>query len=117
MNYGEHEEEINATLKSLKDSKAENIVIIKTDIETAGTDFVIVCTGTAFVHVSAIANTLRDQIKVGLGIPASVFEGREHGRWILIDYPFATVHVMLQEIRDYYRIEEIHKDCEQENIQ
>lgn len=117
MNYGENKEEIEATLKSLKDSKAEDITIIKTDIETTGTDFVIVCKGTAFVHVSAIANTLKDQIKVEFGISPSVFEGRAEGRWILIDFPFATVHVMLQEIRDYYKIEDIHKDCEQENIQ
>jgi len=116
MNYGEHEEEIKAAIKYLKDAKAEDITIIKTDIETAGTDFVIVCKATAFVHTSAIANTLKERMKVDLGISPSVFEGREHGRWVLLDYPFAIVHIMLQEIRDYYKIEEIHKDCEQENI-
>jgi len=117
MKYGEYEEVLKASIKFLKDAKAEDITIIKTDLETAGTDFVIVCKGTAFVHVSAIAQGFKEQVKREFGISPSVFEGRELGRWILMDYPFATIHVMLQEIRDYYKIEEIHKDCERENIE
>jgi len=109
-------EELNAAIKILKDSKAEDIVLIKTNLETAGTEFVIICRGTAFVHVSAIAQNLKDKMKVEHKIAPLVFEGREHGRWVLVDYPFATVHVMLQELRDYYKIEELHKDCERLEI-
>ncbi|MCL2845213.1 MAG: ribosome silencing factor [Chitinivibrionia bacterium] len=109
-------EELNAAIKILKDSKAEDIVVIKTDLETVGTEYVIVCKGTAFVHVSAIAQNLKDRLKVENGIAPLVYEGREHGRWVLVDYPFATVHVMLQELRDYYKIEELHKDCERLEI-
>lgn len=116
MNYGENAEEIEAALKFLKDAKAEDITVIKTDIETTGTDFIIVCKGTAFVHVAAVANALKEQIKKEFGISPSIFEGREHGRWIVLEYPFAVFHIMLQEIRDYYRIEEIHDNCEQEII-
>jgi ribosome silencing factor RsfS/YbeB/iojap len=116
MNIAENKE-INAVIKFLKDAKAENIVLIKTDLEKSGTDFVFVCKGTAFVHVTAIAQNLREQIKREFGILPSVFEGREHGRWILLDYTFATVHVMLQEIREYYKIEELHKDCERLEIE
>lgn len=114
MNIYENKEEkaeISALVRFLRESKAENITIIKTDIEKTGTDAVIICKGTAFVHVSAIAQNLKAQLKKEFGVSPSIFEGREHGRWVLLDYPFATVHIMLQEIRDYYRIEEIHKDC------
>ena len=110
-------EEISAVVKFLRDSKAEDITVIKTDIEKTGADFIIICRGTAFVHVSAIALSIKERVKLELGISPSIFEGREHGRWVLLDYPFATVHVMLQEIRDYYKIEEIHSDCERLDIE
>ena len=112
----EKNEGLNAAIQVLKDSKAEDIVVIKTDLETVGTEFVVICRGTAFVHVSAIAQNLKEKMKVEHGIPPLVFEGREHGRWVLVDYPFATVHVMLQELRDYYKIEELHKGCERLEI-
>jgi len=110
-------EEINAAIRFLKDLKAENITLIKTDLETAGTDFVIICRGVAFVHVTAIAQNLKELLKKELGISPLVFEGREHGRWVLLDYSFGTIHIMLQELRDYYKIEEIHKDCERLDIE
>jgi len=112
----EKNEGLNAAIQVLKDSKAEDIVVIKTDLETVGTEFVVICRGTAFVHVSAIAQNLKEKMKVEHGIPPLVFEGREHGRWVLVDYPFATIHVMLQELRDYYKIEELHKGCERLEI-
>jgi ribosome-associated protein len=112
MDFIKENNDLSLLIKSLRDSKAEDIVIIKTDLEKTGTDYVVICKGTAFVHVGAIAQNLKEYIKKEIGISPSIFEGREHGRWVLLDYPFALVHVMLQEIRDYYRIEEIHKDCE-----
>lgn len=111
------DEEMSALVKFLRESKAEDITIIKTDIEKSGTDFIVVCKGTAFVHVTAIAQNLKERVKKEFGVSPSIFEGREHGRWVLLDYPFATVHVMLQEIRDYYKIEEIYKDCKRLDIE
>jgi len=116
MNIDENAE-ISALVRFLKESKAEDITIIKTDIEKTGTNFVVICKGTAFVHVSAIAQNIKAQLKKEFGISPSIFEGRELGRWVLLDYPFATIHVMLQEIRDYYKIEEIHKDCERLDLE
>ena len=113
----EKDEGLSAAIRILKDSKAENIVVIKTDLETAGQEYVIVCKGTAFVHVSAIASNLKDKLKVDYGIAPLIFEGREQGRWALLDYHFGTIHIMLQELRDYYRIEDLHKGCERLDIE
>ncbi|MDR0303450.1 MAG: ribosome silencing factor [Chitinispirillales bacterium] len=113
----EENEEIGALVKFLKEAKAEDITIIKTDVEKTETDFVVICKGAVFVHVSAIAQSVKAQFKKELGVSPIIFEGREHGRWILLHYSFATIHVMLQELRDYYKIEEIYKDCERLDIE
>ena len=35
------------------------------------------------------------------------YEGLEDGRWILLDYSDVVVHIMLPDVREYYKIEDI----------
>ncbi len=38
-------------------------------------------------------------------------EGDKQKEWILIDFGSVIVHVFLNEIREFYRIERLFKDC------
>ena len=38
-------------------------------------------------------------------------EGREHSRWVLLDYGDLVVHVFDQETRDYYQLERLWADA------
>ena len=38
-------------------------------------------------------------------------EGRESGRWVLLDFGDLIVHVFHQEEREFYGLERLWKDC------
>jgi len=38
-------------------------------------------------------------------------EGRESGRWVLLDFGDLIVHVFHQEERDFYQLERLWRDC------
>ncbi len=38
-------------------------------------------------------------------------EGDKQKEWVLIDFGSIVVHVFLNDIREYYRIERLFKDC------
>ena len=39
-------------------------------------------------------------------------EGDKQKEWVLIDFGSVIMHVFLKEVREFYRIERLFKDCE-----
>lgn len=99
-----------------QDMKAENIVTINTGAESPVADWIVICEGTSFVHVAAVANKIRTHFKQTAGMLPYHMEGQEANRWIAIDYTDIVVHIMLKELRDYYQIEELWSEYPQETI-
>ncbi|EDM64681.1 iojap domain protein, partial [Moritella sp. PE36] len=70
------------------------------------TDIMIVCTGTSKTHVKSISNHLyleakRNEVFV-MGI-----EGKEDSEWVLVDMGDIVVHIMQQQTRDLYQLEQL----------
>ena len=103
-------------IELLQDMKAENIVVINTGEESPITDWVIVCEGTSFVHVGAIATKIRTHFKQVEGMLPYHMEGDDANRWVAIDYTDIVVHIMLPQLREYYKIEELWAEYPQETI-
>ena len=58
----------------------------------------------------AIADAVEDELgKVKL--KARFREGRETGRWILLDFGDLVVHVMHEQEREFYSLERLWRDC------
>lgn len=95
-----------AILNSLDDMKAIDVVSIDVKHVTSTFDKIIICSGTSNRHVKSIAEktvrNLKDQ-----GLRAMSMEGENTAEWVLIDYVDIVVHVMKQEVRDYYQIERL----------
>ncbi len=90
---------------SLEDIKALNVVVI--DIaHTSVADHMIICTGRSQRHVKSIADRVALAAKEA-GHPAIGVEGDKIGDWVLLDLGDIIVHVMLQEVRDYYQLEKL----------
>ena len=45
------------------------------------------------------------------GIKTRFREGRETGRWILLDFGDLVVHIMHEQEREYYSLERLWRDC------
>lgn len=61
-------------------------------------------------QAQAIAEQVEDEL-AKLSIKARFREGRETGRWILLDFGDLVVHVMHEQEREYYSLERLWRDC------
>jgi ribosome-associated protein len=66
----------------------------------------VICTGTSNRHVKSIADKLAIKAKAD-GLPPISIEGEQDAEWVLVDLGDAIVHVMQQEARDFYQLEEL----------
>jgi len=105
---------LDVVIDILQSVKAENVTIVNGGEESAVADWIVICEGNSFVHVNAIANTVRSHFKTEENILPFHEEGRDYKRWILLDYTDVVVNIMLPELRDHYELEELWKDCDQE---
>ncbi|MCD6182136.1 MAG: ribosome silencing factor [Candidatus Cloacimonetes bacterium] len=86
--------------------KGENLVTIDVKEKSDFADFLIICHGTAELHVRAIGQHIIDMAKEAeLHVLHS--EGMKSGSWVLIDFGDIIVHIFTEKTRDYYRLEEL----------
>lgn len=91
--------------KTLSDGKAEDITVIDLNGKTAIADFLVIATGRAPRHVTALAEQVQMRLKK-TGVPASL-EGADTGDWVIVDAGDVIVHVFHSETREMYCIEEL----------
>lgn len=95
-----------AVLKSLDESKAEDVVQIDLRGKSEMGDFMIIATGRSSRQVSSMAEKLTDNLKQAFGILSKV-EGRDTGDWVLVDAGDVIVHVFRPEVREFYQLEKM----------
>ncbi len=73
-------------------------------------DAFLIVSGSVERNVQAISDEIEDVLNQG-GVRTIRREGRESGRWVLLDFGDLIVHVFHQEERDFYGLERLWKDC------
>lgn len=91
---------------TLEDGKAEDIVTIDLQGKTTIADYMIICSGRSSRQVSALAETVADELKSELGRLCKT-EGKAQGDWVLIDTGDVVVHLFRPEVRDFYQLEKM----------
>jgi ribosome-associated protein len=81
------------------------------------TDYFIFCTGRSDRQVKAIHDGIREGMKANLEMLPIHTEGERERRWILLDYGDCIAHVMIPEVREYYRLEQLWSDAPQLKIE
>jgi ribosome-associated protein len=92
------------------DKKGERVLILDLRGLSSVTDFFVICHGTSRRHVQAIAENIRVGLKHRKVSDAHI-EGAAEGRWIVLDYIDAIVHVFDEQMRDTYRLEDLWGDA------
>lgn len=106
-----------AIVFGIQEKKGKDIVIL--DLRKLGdnvTDFFIICHGDSTTQVSAIADSIYEEVKKISKTTPWHTEGKQHAQWILLDYVDIVVHVFQKELRDFYGIEELWNDAERTEV-
>ena len=98
-------------ISSIEDKKGKNIVSIDlSKIDNAITNYFVVCSATSTTQVDAIYDNIMEKLYVDLNMKPFHREGYENSEWILIDYFDLVVHIFLEDIRNFYKLEDLWAD-------
>lgn len=113
MNTVVEDEQINEIIiDSIQDIKGKNILQMDLrGLSGAPADFFIVCEGDSTVQLNAIAGNVYKRMKEEVNTLPMSFEGRDHSKWVLVDYFNTVVHVFHPELRAFYDLEGLWNDA------
>jgi len=102
-----------ACAKAAEEIKAENIRVWDMRGVSNLTDFMIVCSGSSMPQLRAILRDVAGDVLELHGVKPVNSEGKADTRWVVLDYIDVMVHVMDQELREYYGLEDLWKDAKE----
>jgi ribosome-associated protein len=92
------------------DKKGEGVLILDLRGLSSVTDYFVISHGTSRRHVQAIAENIRFGIRE-LGVSEVHIEGFPEGKWVVLDYIDAIVHIFDEQTRELYQLEELWGDA------
>jgi ribosome-associated protein len=97
------------------DKKSLDVVIIDVRGMTSYADYFAIASGESERQVSATAEHIREQLKLG-GVSPIGSEGFESGHWVLLDYGEVVAHLFQTEARAFYDLEGLWSDAPRERV-
>lgn len=111
MTASQHALDLVRVAAAAADSKqGEDLVALDVSGPLPLTDVFLLVTGRNERNVVAIAGEIEDKM-IEAGAKPLRREGRQEGRWVLLDFGDLVVHVFHEEDRMYYSLERLWKDC------
>ena len=106
-----------AIVEGMQENKAKDIVVLDLrGIDSAVTDFFVICSGESNVQVDGIANTVQRYTRKELQERPWHQEGKTNSEWILLDYVNVVAHIFYKDARTFYDIEDLWSDAKRTNI-
>lgn len=100
----------NIAAAAAADKLGENIIALDVTEPMPLTDVFLLISGRNERQVAAIADEIEFKL-LEAGVKYLRREGKETGRWILLDFGDVICHIMHEEDRMYYSLERLWKDC------
>lgn len=91
------------------ETKAEDIRIWDLRGKSSLTDFVVICSGSSMPQLRALLRDIAEKVEERHGVRPVHADGKADTRWVVLDYIDVMVHVMHQELRVYYGLEDLWK--------
>ncbi|PRI11735.1 ribosome silencing factor [Leucobacter massiliensis] len=103
-------EELGVALRAAEGTGATAPVALRVTEQFGLADAFLIVTGSVERNVQAISDAVEDALNEA-GVRTVRREGRESGRWVLLDFGDLIVHVFHAEERDFYQLERLWQDC------
>lgn len=101
---------VDVAAKAALDKLAQNPVLVNVADRLAIAESFLIASASSERQVRSIGEEILDRVADELGVEPDHIEGRTGNRWILLDYGELVVHVLLDEERDFYRLENLWSD-------
>ncbi len=101
---------IDVAVKAASDKLAASPVLVDVSNRLAIAEAFLIVSASSERQVRAIGEEILDRVAEELGVEPDHIEGRTGNRWILLDYGELVIHVLLEEERAYYRLENLWAD-------
>lgn len=92
------------------DKKGFDVKILKLKSISSVCDYFVIVSGSANVHVRAIAEGIEDGMRQE-GHKPIMTEGNRQGNWVLLDYVDIVVHIFHEPTRRFYALEKLWGDA------
>lgn len=99
-----------ACAAAAEETKAADIAVYDLRGTSSITDFAIVCTATSTPHLRAVLNGIDKEIFEKHGVSPAYAERTPAAMWSVLDYIDVMVHIMANEVRDFYGLEKFWKE-------
>ena len=99
-------------VEAMQEKKAKNIISLDLrKITDSISQYFVVCHAPSTTQVDAIYDNVLELVQKNCDIKPFHREGYENSEWILIDYFDVVVHIFREDIRNFYKLEDLWADA------
>ena len=96
-----------ACARAAEQIQAEDIRVIDLCGVSSLTDYMVVCSGTSLPHLKAVMRDVEKEMAEQYKVSAVNAEGNADSRWVVLDYIDVMVHIMHDDLRELYGLEDL----------
>lgn len=104
-------DDITRLVEAAQSKQARDITVLDLRGSSDVTDFFVICTADVDSHARAITDAIVEAQRTATGRKPWHIEGTSMMNWVLIDYVDVVVHIMREDTRKFYGLEEIWGDA------
>lgn len=95
------------------DNKAEDIRVLDVIGLSSLTDFIVICSGNSMPHLKALMRDTEQIVAEKHDVRPYSGEGRAETNWVVLDYFDVMVHIMSEDARALYDLENLWGDAKE----
>lgn len=99
-------QKLNLIYKTAEDKKAKDIKVISVVGLSSVTNYFVICGANSTTQANGIANAIENVLSEK-NIEPFGKEGKNVGKWIVLDYVDVMIHILNEDERDFYDLEKV----------